>query len=146
MGCTFTCRMCETPVIDRSQQLLRWNRIAIKTSNPHTCLASQLEKYPLKPQAVTSSSFLQMFSIPTHKNTFFYRCGQVLFLSWDTGEDVTLSGMLQQFGHRETGERLGHCGQWAAFKLRLGAEMAQISLADLIVNAILVLKSSWKVI
>lgn len=80
-------------VTDRSQQQQpHWKSNSNKYRKPkHTCLASQLEKDPLKPGAATSSSFLQMFPIPTRKNTFFIDAVKLLFLSWDTEEDVTPS-------------------------------------------------------
>lgn len=145
-------------VTDRSQQQQpHWKSNSNKNRKPkHTCLASQLEKDPLKPGAATSSSFLQMFPIPTRKNTFFIDAVKLLFLSWDTEEDVTPSRNAEVvFGQR--GDRRKDLDtakkppsrQWVVlrFWLRVLVQrwhkcLSQSSLS----NIILVQKALWQMI
>lgn len=145
-------------VTDRSQQQQpHWKSNSNKNRKPkHTCLASQLEKDPLKPGAATSSSFLQMFPIPTRKNTFFIDAVKLLFLSWDTEEDVTPSRNAEVvFGQR--GDRRKDLDtakkppsrQWVVlrFWLRVLVQrwhkcLSQTSLS----NIILVQKALWQMI
>lgn len=42
-----------------------------------------------------------MLSVPSHENTsFLIDAVRILFSLWDTGEDVTVSGMLKLFGRK----------------------------------------------
>ena len=148
-------------VTDRSQQQQpHWKSNSNKNRKPrHTCLASQLEKDPLKPGAATSSSFLQMFPIPTRKKKilfFFIDAVKLLFLSWDNEEDVTPSRnaevVLARGGDRRKDLDTANkppSQQWAAlrFWLRVSVQrwhkcLSQTSLS----NIILVQKSLWQMI
>ena len=143
-------------VTDRSQQQQpHWKSNSNKNRKPkHTCLASQLEKDPLKPGAATSSSFLQMFPIPTRKNTFFIDAIKLLFLSWDTEEDVTPSRNAEVvFGQR--GDRRKDLDtakkppsqQWEVlrFWLRVSVQRWHKCLSQtLLSNIILVQKALWQ--
>ena len=143
-------------VTDRSQQQQpHWKSNSNKNRKlKHTCLASQLEKDPLKPGAATSSSFLQMFPIPTRKNTFFIDAIKLLFLSWDTEEDVTPSRNAEVvFGQR--GDRRKDLDtakkppsqQWEVlrFWLRVSVQRWHKCLSQtLLSNIILVQKALWQ--